>query len=116
MSGAEPYRRGDIVTVAGGSSEFGGKPRPAIVLHGQIFGADVPIPICPVTSTAIEAVPLLRVPLPVAATTGLQVPSWAMIDLVQTARRRRIGRRIGRLDDATMLTIGRALVVFLGLA
>jgi mRNA interferase MazF len=44
------------------------------------------------------------------------MPSWAAIDMVTTVRQRRIGRRIGHLDDTTMLAISRALLVFLGLA
>jgi mRNA interferase MazF len=114
MHGADPRARGDLVIVAG-TSEFGGKPRPAIVLQAPLFGETVPIPICPVTSLAIE-VPLLRIPLAVTDTTGLKVPSWAAIDLVQTVRQYRIGQRIGHVDDATLLAIARALVVFLGIA
>jgi mRNA interferase MazF len=116
MSGAEPFARGDIVAIAGGSSEFGSKPRPAILLQAALFGANVPIPVCPITTTELRETGLLRISLSADASTGLALPSWAAIDLVQTVRQRRIGNRIGRADNATMLAIDRALLVFLGLA
>jgi mRNA interferase MazF len=116
MLGADELVRGDLVTIAGGTGEFAGKPRPAILLQTpRLFGGTVPIPICPVTSVAVEA-PLLRIPLPADTTTGLRVPSWAAIDLLHSVRARRIGQHIGRLDAATLLAIDRALVVFLGIA
>jgi|SRR5215831_14303827 len=117
MLGADRLARGDLVTVAGGGGEFGGKPRPAIILQSPLlFGSTVPLPICPVTSLPVESAPLLRIPLANGATTGLQAPSWAAIDLVQTIRQRRIGERIGNVNGETMLAIDRALMVFLGLA
>jgi mRNA interferase MazF len=39
-----------------------------------------------------------------------------MVDKPQTPSRNRLGPVIGRLDDATMVTVNRALAVFLGLA
>jgi mRNA interferase MazF len=112
----EILQRGDVITIAGGNSEFGSKPRPAILLQAPaLFGADVPLPICPITSQARD-VPLLRVPLAANEATGLRVPSWAAIEIVQTIRRNGIRQHIGRLDAATLLAIDRALVVFLGIA
>jgi mRNA interferase MazF len=114
MQSDEPLRRGDIVTVAGGTSEFGRKPRPAVLLQSpDLFGEGVPLPICPITSVPVSA-PLLRIPLAQGPETGLERPSWAAIDAVQTIRRRRIDQQIGRLDAAAMLAIGRALIVFFG--
>ena len=117
--------RGAVITIAGGDSEFGSKPRPAILLQATArFGGEVPLPICPMTSTAlvtppldiaVEA-PLLRIPVPANAATGLLVPSWAAIDAVQTIRRRRVGQHIGSVDAAILQAIDRALMVFLGIA
>jgi len=39
-----------------------------------------------------------------------------MVDKPQTPSRNKIGAVIGRLDDATMIAVHRALAVFLGLA
>ncbi|MBW8300833.1 MAG: type II toxin-antitoxin system PemK/MazF family toxin, partial [Hydrogenophaga sp.] len=47
---------------------------------------------------------------------GLTKPSQVMIDKAMSVRRERIGVPIGRLDDETMLTVTRALAVFLGIA
>ena len=116
MPGADELVRGDLVTIAGGTGEFAGKPRPAILLQTpRLFGEAIPVPVCPVTSVAVDA-PLLRIPLPADAATGLRVPSWAAIDLLHSVRPRRIGQHIGHLDAATLLTIDRALVAFLGIA
>ena len=115
MLSREAWHRGDIVTIAGGSSKFGSKPRPAVLLQSPaLYGESVPVPICPITSYPLDA-PLLRIPLVAAEATGLRARSWAAIDAVQTIRPRRIGARIGHLDAATMLQISRALVVFLGI-
>jgi mRNA interferase MazF len=89
--------------------------RPAVVLQTPLFGETIPLPVCLITSVA-SAAPLLRVALPAGPASGLEMPSWAAIDMVTTVRQRWIGRRIGHLDDTTMLAVGRALLVFLGLA
>jgi len=39
-----------------------------------------------------------------------------MVDKPQTPLRAKIGPAFGRLDDAAMVTVNRALAVFLGLA
>jgi mRNA interferase MazF len=111
----EPLLRGDVVTIARGSSEFGSKPRPAVLLQSPaLYGEGVPLPICPITSHPLDA-PLLRIPLAAGEATGLRAWSWVAIDAVQTIRARRIGPRIGHVDAPTMLQISRALFVFLGI-
>lgn len=106
---------GDIVTIADRGGEFTGKPRPAVVLQSDVFVEAPTVAVLPITSQATDA-PLLRIPLGPDDGTGLAVPSWAQVELIATVRRRRVGGRIGRADDATMLAINRALAVFLGLA
>ena len=39
-----------------------------------------------------------------------------MVDKVTTVRRSKLGTRVGVLDDASVLRLNRALVVFLGIA
>ena len=39
-----------------------------------------------------------------------------MVDKVTTVRRSRLGTKVGALDDASVLRLNRALVVFLGIA
>ena len=47
---------------------------------------------------------------------GLDEPSRIMVDKVTTVRRSKLGTRVGVLDDASVLRLNRALVVFLGIA
>jgi mRNA interferase MazF len=67
------------------------------------------------TSVHAEA-PLLRISVRATPYTGLQHQSDIMLDRIATAPRSKIGPVIGHLDDVTMLSVNRALVVFLGLA
>jgi mRNA interferase MazF len=108
--------RGDVVIVADRRGEFTGKPRPALVVQSHAFRHAPTVPILPIASDGRADAPLLHIPVPAGSATGLSVPSWAQIELVAAVRRRRIGKVIGRADDATMLAINRALAVFLGLA
>jgi mRNA interferase MazF len=39
-----------------------------------------------------------------------------MVDKITTVHRARLGEKIGRLGDEDMVRLGRAIVVFLGLA
>jgi mRNA interferase MazF len=105
--------RGDVVTVALQGSH--GKPRPALIVQGDVMRNTSHVAVLVLTSAAHDA-PLLRVPLPATPATGLTQPSFAMLDRITTAPRSTIGKVIGHVDDATMLKINRALAVFLGLA
>jgi mRNA interferase MazF len=108
--------RGDVVIVADRRGEFTGKPRPALVVQSDAFRDAPTVPILPLTSDGQMDAPLLHIPVPADKNTGLSVPSWARIELIAAVRRRHIGPVIGRADDATMLAVNRALVVFLKLA
>jgi mRNA interferase MazF len=105
--------RGDLVTVALQGDQ--GKPRPALVVQADHFGHLASVTVLPITSTLVDA-PLLRVPIEPGEENGLARRSQIMVDKPQTPSRNRLGPVIGRLDDATMVTVNRALAVFLGLA
>lgn len=105
--------RGDLVTVALQGDQ--GKPRPALVVQADHFADLVSVTVLPITSTLIDA-PLLRVPIEPSEENGLAMRSQVMVDKPQTPSRKRLGPVIGRLDDATMVTVNRALAVFLGRA
>jgi mRNA interferase MazF len=92
-----------------------GKPRPALVVQADHFAGLASVTILPVTSTLVDA-PLLRVTVEPSGQTGLARRSQIMVDKPQTPSRNRLGPVIGRLDDVTMVTVNRALAVFLGLA
>ncbi len=99
-------RRGEIWTAAGGG-DYAGKPRPVVIVQDDRFDATNSITVCAFTTDPTEA-PLFRV--------GLRTPRRLMVDKVTTVAKDKLGTRIGRLDDADMVQLNRAMLVFLGLA
>jgi mRNA interferase MazF len=106
-------RRGEIWTVAGGG-DYAGKPRPALILQDDHFDTDS-VTVCLFTSDATEA-PLFRLEIEPSTTNGLDARSRLMIDKITTVHRRRLGSKVGVLDDADLVRVNRAAVVFLGIA
>jgi mRNA interferase MazF len=47
---------------------------------------------------------------------GLRSASRLMVDKITTISKSKLGQRIGRLDDADILRLNQAVLVFLGLA
>jgi len=105
--------RGDIVTVAMQGDH--GKPRPALVVQGDAFEALSMVALLPLTSTVLPGV-LTRIDVTPDARNGLRNPSQVVVHRIASVRRDRVGAVIGRIDDATMLAVNRAMAVFLGLA
>jgi mRNA interferase MazF len=107
-------RRGDLVTVAV-QGNFG-KPRPALVIQSDLFNESHPtVTLCLVSSDLRQA-PLFRLAVVPAPENGLKLDSQIQIDKVMTVLREKIGPSFGRLDDATMLKVNRALALFMGIA
>ena len=106
-------RRGDLVTVALHGEQ--GKPRPALVVQADHFAGLAGMTVLPITGTLLD-VPLVRVQVEPDAQNGLTKRSQVMVDKPQTPPRSKVGEAFGRLDDATMLAVNRALALFLGLA
>lgn len=79
-----------------------------------LSGADSVL-LCLITSTLRDA-PLFRLSLDPSPSTGLERPSQIMVDKVIAFPRKKCGAVIGRLDDATLLALGRMLTVVFGLA
>lgn len=71
--------------------------------------------VCPFTTAATEA-PLFRLWVPRSPDNGLEQDSSVMLDKITTVPRSALGERLGSLSDEEMLTVGRAMVVFLGVA
>ena len=92
-----------------------GKPRPALVIQSDLFDEHPSVTILPVTGE-LRDTPLFRVAMEPDAANGLRKRSQVMVDKAQTVPREKIGETFGRLDDATMLAVTRALAVFLGFA
>ena len=107
-------RRGEIWTAAGGSG-YAGKPRPVVIVQDDRFDATDSVTICGFTTDPTEA-PLVRLRVDPTDLNGLRELSSLMVDKITTVHRTRLGERIGRLSDDDMVRLGRAVVVFFGLA
>jgi mRNA interferase MazF len=107
-------RRGEIWTVAGGG-DYTGKPRPAAIVQDDTFDATASVTICAFTTDPTEAA-LFRIPVEPSERNGLTTPRSLMVDKLTTIPRRKVGERIGRLDDEDVVRLNRAIMVFLGLA
>jgi mRNA interferase MazF len=106
-------RRAEIWTVSGGA-DYTGKPRPAVIIQDDRFDTDSVV-LCPFTTDPTDA-PLFRLLIEPDQGNGLEAPSRIMVDKITTARRSRLGAKVGTLDDASVLRLNRALIVFLGIA
>ncbi|WP_119272483.1 type II toxin-antitoxin system PemK/MazF family toxin [Taklimakanibacter deserti] len=107
-------KRGEIWTASPGQS-YAGKPRPVVIVQDGSFDATASITICAFTTDDTDA-PLFRVPVAPSEHNGLRAVCRLMVDKVTTIPKTRLGSRIGKLEDESMLQLNRALLVFLGLA
>jgi|SRR6185312_9593139 len=107
-------KRGDVVTVAAAGDY--GKPRPAVIVQTDALPEEhASVVVCQMTSDLSDA-PDFRVTIEPTDANGLRVRSQAMADKPVTIRRERIGRTIGRLDDADIVRLNVALAFVMGLA
>ena len=106
--------RGEVWIAAGGG-DYAGKPRLVVILQDNRFDRTPSVTVCGLTTDSTSA-PLFRIPLLPSPENGLNERCHAMIDKITTVRRDRLHRRIGMLGNADMQRIGRAVVVFLGIA
>ena len=107
-------RRGEVWTAAAGSG-YAGKPRPVVIIQDDRFDATDSVTVCAFTTDPTEA-PLIRLSVAPDEQNGLREPCSLMVDKITTMPRSKAGERIGRLADADMVRLGRAVVVFFGLA
>lgn len=107
-------KRGEIWTVAGGK-DYTGKPRPVVVVQDDGFDATDSITVCAFTTDETEA-PLFRLFVEPNERNGLRAPCRLMVDKITTVPKSKVGVHIGRLDDADLLRLNQAVLVFLGLA
>lgn len=101
--------------VAAARGVYTGKPRPVVVIQDDRFDATASVTVCPLTTNALAA-PLLRLGLEPSVANGLAQASQVMVDKVTTIPRANVGERLGLLDDADLIRLNRAVIVFLGLA
>lgn len=107
-------RRSEVWTAAPGTG-YTGKPRPVVVIQDDRFDATDSVTVCAFTTDRTEA-PLIRLPVVPDEQNGLSQASSLMVDKITTVPRSKLGEHIGRLSDQDMVRLGRAVVVFFGLA
>ena len=107
-------RRAEVWTAAAGPG-YTGKPRPVVIIQDDRFDATDSLIVCAFTTDPSEAA-LLRLPVVPDEHNGLREASSLMVDKITTVPRSKLGERIGRLSDQDMVRLGRAVVVFFGLA
>lgn len=73
------------------------------------------VTIWPLTTDPVEA-PLTRIVVEPAAATGIELRSQIMVDKITTMPRTNVREHLGRIADADLVRLDRALSVFLGLA
>ncbi len=106
-------RRGQIVTIAV-QGDFG-KPRPALIIQSNAFNETHPsVTVLLISSDLIDA-PLFRVNLLPSDTNGLSKPCQIQVDKPMTVKREKIGPLIGWVDDAVLVQVNRAIVLWMGL-
>ena len=89
-----------------------GKPRPALIVQADIYAEHPSLTVLPLTSE-LHDMPPLRITVEPGGDTGLRLRSQVMVDKATTIPRAKAGVRIGRLDGATLASVGQALAAFL---
>jgi mRNA interferase MazF len=107
-------KRGEIWTIAAGMG-YAGKPRPAVILQDDRCDATESITICVFTNDPTDA-PLFRLLVEPTETNGIRAPCRLMVDKITSVPKAKIGARIGRLNNADIVRLNRAVLVFLGMA
>ena len=86
-----------------------------VILQDDRFDATGSVTVCAFTTDPTDA-PLFRLLVAPDEVNGLRSESRLMVDKVTTIPRGKLGERIGRLGDEDLVRMGRAVLVFLGLA
>lgn len=107
-------RRGEIWTAAAGSG-YVGKPRPVAIVQDDRFDATDSVTVCAFTTDPTDA-PLFRLRIEPDDVNGLREPCSLMVEKITTVARSKLGEHVGRLSDEEMIRLGRAILVFFGLA
>lgn len=107
--------RGDIVTVDAAGDY--GKPRLAVVVQSdRLTEAGLGSVVVSLITTHLASAAAFRLDLEPSPENGINHPSQIMADKPAAVSVNRIGRRIGRLDDETMVRLNRTLAFVIGLA
>ncbi len=107
-------KRGHLISIAM-QGNFG-KPRPALIIQSDMFNkTHATITVALITSDLIDA-PIFRVNIDPTEENGLNHKSQIQVDQIITIKKDKVGSVIGKVDDATMVKINRAMVLWVGLA
>ncbi len=107
-------KRGEIWTAAAGTG-YVGKPRPVAIIQDDRFDGTDSVTVCAFTTDPTEA-PLFRLRVEPDEVNGLRETCSLMVDKITTVPRSKLDEPIGRLGDDELVRLGRAILVFLGLA
>ncbi len=107
-------RRGDFVTVATPGDY--GKPCPALVVQNDLFDALPSVVVLPLTSMLRSDADQIRIDVASSDENGLREKSQIAIDKITVVPAAKVGKTIGRAEDALMLRVTRAMALFLGIA
>jgi mRNA interferase MazF len=107
-------KRGEIWIVSGGK-DYASKARPVAIVQDDTFDGTDSITICPFTTDRTDA-PIFRLEVKPDGRNGLRAACRLMVDKITTVPKAKAGACIGRLDDADVLRLNAAILVFLGLA
>ncbi len=106
-------KRGDLVIVSL-SGDYG-KPCPALIIQSSLFDDLESVTVLPITSELRET-PLFRITIKPTEENKLKKISQVMIDKAHTLPREKVSTAFGKLDEALLIFINRALALFLGFA
>ena len=108
-------RRGDIVTVSAPGDS--GKPRPAVVIQGDLINQQNPNStiVALITSTLTDA-PLLRLTIEPHPDNGLRKISQIKTHRLVTIRMDKVSQPIGHLSDQEQVELNRLVALAVGLA
>ena len=112
MTSTRNFERGALVSILA-KGDYGGKPRPAIVLQHQRHALNSVI-VCPLTSTSIDLEVPYRIRIEPSRRNGLKRISWAMADKIAAVSRERISERFGMAEPDVLKHIAEGLTVLLG--
>ncbi|HEV7832326.1 MAG TPA: type II toxin-antitoxin system PemK/MazF family toxin [Caballeronia sp.] len=106
-------RRGDLITVSVQGNY--GKPHPALIVQSDLFSEHGSVTVL-LLASELRDTPLFRVTIEPDEINQLARPSQVMVDKAVTMPREKLGEVFGRLEGELMISVTRAMAVFLGIA
>lgn len=90
-----------------------GKPRPVLIVQNDAYLALSSVTIVPLTSHVTEP-RVVRPQVMPSPENGLNEVSQVMADKITTIPRTRLRDRVGQLDEADVMRVETAMLIFLG--